>query len=116
MRQMDVTQAVWGEKKGKRVIFGLKLDGRWFVHVICKTTLQPNVAEEAAWTTTVTKIIVINAGINIDAHKLALSIHQMNTALSHKDSWFAECRQLHTQLESIITTHTHTHTAQPSEL
>lgn len=84
------------------------MGGRWIVHVICKTILQPNAIERNVWTTTVTKIIIANAGINIDTHKLALSICQMNTALSHKDSWFAECRQLHTQLESITTAHTHT--------
>lgn len=76
---------------------------------IVKTMLWPNAVEETACTTTVTKIIIPNAGIYINTH-------QMNTALSHKDSCFGKCRQLHTQLESITNARIHTHTAQPSKL
>lgn len=72
--EADGCHASRGEKMAN-VIFGLKLDRSWIVHVICKTMLRPNAVEETLWTTTVTKTIIPNAGINIDIDKLALSIH-----------------------------------------
>ena len=82
---MDVMLVV---RENGRLFLDLKLDRCWVEHVICKTMPQPNAFDDTLLTATVTKIIISNAAINIDTHKLALHTPQLNAALSHTDSCF----------------------------
>lgn len=82
---MDVMLVV---RENGRLFLDLKLDRSWVVHVICKTVPQPNAFDDTLLTATVTKIIISNAGINIDTHQHAMHTLQMNTALSHTDNCF----------------------------